>query len=414
MTKTKSTGAFNRAPVNGNRIRPTFDASDRSRIEEAKNRVPIAGAWIALGCPGTPPKDGGNSRSPFRDGDNPAAFGIKSCGCLWNDRVEGVGGDVVTFIEKVMRCTRGEAIRTLYRIAGMDAPQGRAAPQWPVAPPPAPVAKVAPPPVKKWPLPALRSPTPGELAALCRLRGLGPTWAGLETMVSRGLLFTAPEAYEKDAAGHPRRVPAFIFTDDARRHAMMRRTDGKPWAGIEGAKSKAWVKETGGGHADWPIGAHLLTASHADARLVVMVEGAPDFAAAHCLLWDLFSERPDLTRAVVIVAMYSSGAGIHTEALTLFAGRRVVIVPDCDGINPATGKDPGEDAAQKWAAQLHATGAHVSFFRLQGYLPPGGKDLNDAAAHAFACEPGHDDDATEPHPLTLSTHLFAALTGISK
>lgn len=368
-------------------MRPAFVPGDRSRIEEAKSRVGIAAAWLAIGCSGTPPKDGGNSLSPFRTGDNKTAFGIAPCGRLWSDRVTGHGGDVVTFIEEATNCTRSEAIRTLYRLAGMDEDGVRPVQNWPVARPPVETVNRSVPPMKRKPLPPLRTPEPHELSGYARLRGLGPSWVGLEIMSRRGLLFAASR--DEDESG----IPCFVATDPARRCAMVRRMDGAAWARwcdesaswipLTGGKSKTWAGAEGGSR--WPVGAALLSGELSGARTVILCEGFPDLCAVHTLAWDFFSEMPARLRTVAGVAMVSASVAIADDALPLFAGRRVIIVPHVD--MKEDGTNPGLAAAKRWAAQLHAAGASVTFFHLRSqgadFLRSGGKDLCDATAAAI-------------------------------
>lgn len=401
-----TTPTFRRRTVNKNRMRPAFDpAASRLALERAKGAVSIFTAWAALGLPKPPTRDGVYD-APWAS--NHGSLSIFKGGTAWYDHAAGEGGSVVDFIVRATGCDAAAAIRQLLDFAGMGDARAAGPRHISAFLTPLPVAPRAPEsPAEKKPLPEHRAPTVGELAALCRMRGLGPVWAGLEIMVRRGLLHVAPEVFEKDAAGEPCRVPAYLITDDARRCAMLRRCDGKPWACIGGKKSRTWAGEEGGSR--WPVGCDLLAGIHADARLVVMVEGAPDLCAAHTLLFDLFAERPDLARAVVIVGMVSASPWVHPDALPLFDGRRVLIVPHADA--KPDGSSPGESAARRWAAQLTAAGASVSIFRLRSYLPPAGKDLCDAAAHAFACEPPHDDAGEEPPALTLSRHLFAGITG---
>lgn len=401
------TSTFHRRTVNGKRMRPAFDpAASRLALERAKAALPLWEIWARLGLPNPPHRDG-SCRCPWRE-DRTPSFSIGKGGTVWHDFTEGEGGDAVAFIMRATGCDVAAAIRQLLDFAGMGDARAAGPRHISAFLTPLPVAPRAPePPAEKKPLPEHRAPTAGELATLCRGRGLGPSIAGLEIMARRGSLHVAPEVFEKDAAGNPCRVPACLFTDDARRCAMLRRCDGKPWECIGGRKSRTWSGEEGGSR--WPVGAHLLAGTHADARLVIVTEGAPDLCAGHVLLHDLFAERPDLARAVVIVGMVSASVGMHPEALPLFAGRRVLIVPHADA--KPDGSNPGESAARRWAAQLTAAGASVSIFRLRPYLPPEGKDLCDAAAHAFACEPPHDDAGEEPPALTLSRHLFAGITG---
>ena len=188
---------------------------------------------------------------------------------------------------------------------------------------------------------------------------------------------------------------------------MSRRIDGKGWNCLrkfnedtgqwsEPPKSRTWSKYDGDGKR--PVGAELLRTSLARASLVILCEGFPDMLAAYQLLWDYAGNLPPEQRTVVInlvciVAMVCAAPLIAEDALPLFKGRRVIIAAQRD-LKP-DGSNPGEDAAQKWAKQLHGAGATVLIHRLAdaNRLPEGGKDLADAARWAWERQPAHADNA---------------------
>lgn len=377
--------------------------ASRRRLEEAKARVSTAAAWVALGCPHTPPKDGGNSLSPFRSGDNKGAFSVSRCGRLWHDFVTGAGGDVVDFIKEARGCDAAEAIRTLYGIAGMDAGAPRPSRVWPVAPLPPPKEPEAP--KAKKPLPPLREPTVNELNEIRIRRGLGPSWAGVEIMAKRGMLLSA--SWDEEEKG----IPSFFVTDPDRLVALRRRMDGRHWASYDkdarewtpeaGGKSKTWIAHDGA-KRDNPIGLALLRGELFDAPSVFVVEGSPDAWALFALLFDAL-ECVRSMRAFAVVVMADAGVNFTHAHADLLRGRVVRIIPQDDRhAKPDADSDSGEEAAQRWRAQLLSFGAAVSIFRLRAHLPPGGKDLCDAAAHAFAQQPGHGDDGLQDPPMKLS------------
>lgn len=67
-------------------------------LEEAKRRTTIVSAWRHLGLPNPPLGETGTVKSPFRK-DRKASFSIYAKGRRWADKAEGIGGDVVNFIE---------------------------------------------------------------------------------------------------------------------------------------------------------------------------------------------------------------------------------------------------------------------------------------------------------------------------
>ena len=110
----------------------------------------------------------------------------------------------------------------------------------------------------------------------------------------------------------------------------------------------------------------------------MLVEGGPDLLAAFH-----FAQLAGLEDKIGVVAMLGAGMSVHDEALPLFAGKHVRIIPDAD--------PPGKKAADRWAGQLNAVGAEVDTVNLEGLRTASGtsvKDLND-------CCLIHPDDAAQ-------------------
>ena len=167
----------------------SFDPTDsRREMDELKARLSIFAVWTAL-HPGT--------KAPMRNGvydtpwaNNHGSFSIFKNGTAWKDHATGKGGDVITFIECSLNCTRGEAIRHAKQLAGMaNRSVNNMARKFPVAP--VIVGKEAAPAQQKKPLPKLFRPTSTDLKEWNDKRELGPTVAGLEIAVQRELLFMA-------------------------------------------------------------------------------------------------------------------------------------------------------------------------------------------------------------------------------
>lgn len=189
---------------------------------------------------------------------------------------------------------------------------------------------------------SLRQGTISELAALASLRKL-PAFAGLE------LATRSQHLYFADVFDDGFDYPSWIITDASRRNAQARRMDGKPF-------SVGKAKTIKGCEAKWPVGiANIATPE------VALVEGGPDFLAAHHLIWFMGK-----TKDITPVAMLGASNQIHDDALPLFAGKHVYIFPHSDD------NEAGQAAAKRWAEQLHSVGAATYPFNLDGQ-----KDLND-------------------------------------
>jgi hypothetical protein len=194
----------------------------------------------------------------------------------------------------------------------------------------------------------LTAGTEAEQSALAALRGLSV--AAVTLASARGLLHF----------GEFRGQRAWFILDASRRVIQARRLDGQKWT----ANAKAW--NLAGSQAAWPVG--LGEAENFPA--IALCEGGPDLLAAchfmHC-------ENRETNCAPVV--MLGGCARIHPDALPMFAGRRVRIFRHSD--------PTGENAADRWAAQLAKTGATVDAFRLDGLRRADGQpvnDLNDLAA----------------------------------
>ena len=107
--------------------------------------------------------------------------------------------------------------------------------------------------------------------------------------------------------------------------------------------------------------------------IAILTEGGPDLLAAfHFLILG------DCDSKVTAVAMLGAGNNIHPEALPLFAGKRVRIIPHLDKAG-AKGRRAGMDPAVRWQRQLRGAGAETEIVSLWKWLLGTGKDLNDAA-----------------------------------
>ena len=203
----------------------------------------------------------------------------------------------------------------------------------------------------------LREGTEAEKVALASLRGLSAT--AVEMASARGLLRFGEFSGQR----------AWFVLDSSRRVIQARRLDGQQWT----ANTKAWT--LAGSQAAWPVGIGEAEKFPA----VALCEGAPDLLAAfhfmHC-------EGREADCAPV--AMLGGCARIHPDAVPMFAGKRVRIFRHSD--------PTGENAADRWAAQLAEIGATVDAFRLDGLRRADSQPLNDF------------NDLAAIHPDDFETH----------
>lgn len=212
----------------------------------------------------------------------------------------------------------------------------------------------------RTPLPGdLRRGTCTELSTLAWSRGLD-VFAGLEVVTRRGILwFTDGLRDGNESAG-----TSWVLTDSARRNAQARRLDGGLWKSIGDKKAKTFR----GWEASWPIG--LADVDDHNRPAVILVEGGPDLLAAATLAWKYASGALD---DIGFACMTGAGSGLPSDALRLFAGRRVIIPLHVDAA--------GLNGGARWETQLRKAGADAMSFSLEGLIKPDGglaKDLNDA------------------------------------
>lgn len=320
---------------------------ESSPLATAKARLPIPVLWQLLNLPGNP---GRECFCPFHDNRNSKAASVFERGgetffnCFGGCVDKAV--DSAGFLALHLGASNEEACRKLIEMAGV-------LPSVPQIPRQEKRETEAEEKTRKrafWP--ALEVPTKAELRAVADLRGLSVE--GVQLAVNRGLLWSC------DTRG----ARAWAVTDSARVNARVRRLDGGKWYGDH----KTLPPEPGGTVNNWPVGVRESVPFQA----VVLVEGEADALAAHHLLWIY-----GLEDFIAVVGMLGAGSDISTEALPMFAGKRVRIFPHND---PEEKKEVGQTAAAGWASQLAGAGADADGFSFEGFVTSGGKpvkDLND-------------------------------------
>jgi hypothetical protein len=196
-----------------------------------------------------------------------------------------------------------------------------------------------------------------QLARLSGLRGIRVD--ALELAQERGfLVFGLWRGYE-----------VFGLTDASGRILEVRRLDGQLFpAGDALAERKSHALRHS--QKSWPVG--ILQGK--DRPMIMLVEGLPDFLAAHQIILD-----EGAVDRVAPVAMLSANVQIHKDALEHFRGKHVRMFPHAD--------DAGQNGAAQWKQQLTEVGASkVDFidFSLVKVEGKAIKDLNDILPHHLA------------------------------
>lgn len=320
-----------------------------SPLEMAKERLTIPLLWERLGLPGTPRRAG---RSPFRE-DRTPSFSIYAGGRRWMDFATGAGGDAADFLACALDLSPREGVRRLIEMAGVGnwqytAPISKPAPSRKAMAAEEATEKA----VKRARWPVLEPCTEADIAAIAERRGLSVD--GVALAAQRGLLWMMDS--------HEGR--AWVVTDSRRVNAQARRLDGELWSHIS---AKAWTLP--GSEAAWPVG--LPEAAGCPA--IALVEGGPDLLAACHLL--ALSGVADLVAPVV---MLGANQAIPSEAVPLFAGKRVRVFAHPDAA--------GQRAGKRWLRQIQHAVRYVDGFTfstgdLNDFVRAKGE--NHAAALAF-------------------------------
>jgi hypothetical protein len=321
------------------------------RISAAKERVSIADAWRRLNLPDPPRAGNAVTRPPDRE-DKSQCFSIFMAkdGWKFKDHKTHATGDVIDFVELVVKEGRPAAIQTVLQWAGDDAPlSGHGS-----SSPPPPQVTASPGKTRiisderardirrfersRWP--AFHDPTPQDIEQIASVRKLDP--CAVRAIDAAGLLKVADHDGQR----------VFVIREGL--FAQWRPLSGEPCDG--GHKALNFLGSEGAF-----VGACLLGS---DPQPVLLVEGCVGLLEAAALIGFAEAGWNWTTLAAV-----SSGSKFSAapDLLAKLAGRLVRVVPD-KGIAGAKG-------AASWCADLHAAGASVKLFR----LPTGHKDLGDIA-----------------------------------
>ncbi len=330
-------------------------------LAEAKRVLPIQDLWRKLALPGDVPRIGRKVASPFRADRSPSCmlYTGRNGEVRFADKSRGLDVDAIGFLALATGLTEREACSQFVRLAHGAAFTGGLA-DFTSDPP-----VIRPDPVRGRPVMPkdLHRGDRLELARVAAVRGLSP--AGLALADERGFL----------RFGKVCGFPCWIVTDGSRALAQARRIDGQPFpAFLNVAERKSHTLR--GSRQSWPVGIHEATSF----PTLLLVEGGPDMlTACHFIAR---AKRDDLAP----VAILGAGNRVPTDALALFAGKRIRIFPHAD----ASGA--GEAAAARWAEQLDGGGraGPIDAFRFRGLLQADGSavsDLNDLARMYPASQP---------------------------
>lgn len=299
-------------------------------VENIHQRYPdVRAMFTRLGI-ALPERDGQKFAHPFRP-DNKPSCTIKADRFYDWSQGDGKGIDAIGVYALAKGVTNTEAIKMLAEELPRDTPLP------PSRPKALHVAKPAKPPFTK-----LEEPTPDDLAALQKLRGIFDSSLKIAARTGHLLFANSKEGR------------CFVVTDSARKVCQSRRLDGQPWQFIA---AKAWTSIKESGCAGWPLGA----ADIGDRQRVILTEGGPDWLVAH-------EAEPE----IAVCTMLGAKQTIHPDALPLFGGKAVRIL--------AHGDDAGREACRRWAAQLTAAGATLTAIKINFGKA---KDLNDCTQLPF-------------------------------
>jgi hypothetical protein len=186
--------------------------------------------------------------------------------------------------------------------------------------------------------------------------------ASLRRIPREGVAFASERGLLKFGEWHGHRV--WAATDPCGKLTELRRMDGQPFPAI-GTLAERKSHALRGSQKNWPVGCQEA----APCPCIALVEGMPDFVAAHGLaLWEQASHHTRRDVQCAPVAMLSGSPAIAEDALVCFAEKVVRIFPHPD--------KTGISGARKWQNQLLAAGAKtVDMFDFGALNIPEIKDL---------------------------------------
>lgn len=321
----------------------TLDRSSSSEIEELRVRCPLPVLMSRMGYAKHAKK---TCCSPFRPDQKPS-WGIfnRNGRWFWKDHGNGESGDEIEFILRAKKFRSGtpfhRALEHWNRVA-----DGKSVPEEVVV-----VASQAQTHHEKPDRSAYGPGTDEQLERLCQLRRIDPL--GIVLAQQRGVLVFGRWGTQE----------VYGVTDSSGHVLEVRRLDGEPFPAW-GSLTERKCHSVKGSRKDWPVG----LAEVGSKPMVLLVEGGPDFLAAFEVV-----AREGAQERVCPVAMLSAGAAIATDALPLFKGKHVRILPHHD--------EAGRKAAARWQHQLVSAGAaKVDFALLCAEAESNSvpfKDLND-------------------------------------
>lgn len=291
--------------------------------------------------------------SPFRVDQNPS-WGIyrdKRGDYRWKDLGTGDSGDQISFLAHYLHLDERENFRDLVAIFSAIADELNVESD-------ADVPFEIPPEVKgPRILPdktGLKPGTDEQIKKLSELRGISID--ALRWAQERGLLIF----------GHEFNHEVYGVTDQGSQLVEIRRLDGQPFPELGTLKER---KSHAILHSDkaWPLG--IIEAK--SFPCVAIVEGLPDFLAAHDFI--LREQVPDGDKTKIKcapVGLMTAMAKISDDALPNFAGKIVRIFSHAD--------EPGLKAAARWMDQLNSAGARqVTIFDLTVLSGRAEQEIND-------------------------------------
>lgn len=321
-----------------------------SDLQSLKQRCPLPDLMrhLGLGAHAVP-----SCRSPFRN-DKKASWGIfeGDSGWFFKDHATGESGDELDFLAQLLRLDRDKnfpLLVSLYRAIAETKP---------VVLDPSLVAE------EKPPAPPDRTGfskgTEEQLQKLATLRGFSVH--ALQWATERGVL----------VFGTWNGFDVFGVTDQSGKALEIRRLDGQMFPAV-GSLAERKSHAIKGSQKSWPVG--IMEAK--DSPCIALVEGLPDFLAAHHLVWKEQTSG-DKHRFITCApaAMLSASVTISGDALHYFTGKDVVIYPHADAA--------GLEAAARWQKQLQGVAREVAIFNmslLHEETDKKVKDLNDFIRH---------------------------------